>query len=84
MNYRLLVDLNWWNPMMAKNNPNGYRLNINHPLIREIYWRYKEKKGIPRSCPLSDHERFEFEEVTIEWLIKHNKLIYNEKLEKGA
>lgn len=84
MNYRLLVDLNWWNPMIARDNPYGYRLNINHPLIRKIYWRYKEKNGIPRGYPLSDHERFEFEEVTIEWLIKHNKLIYNEKLEKGA
>lgn len=84
MNYSLLMIQNLQNPMIAKNNTSGYRLNVNHPLIREIYWRYKEKNSIPRRYPLSDNERFEFEEVTIEWLIKHNYLAYSEDLRKGA
>lgn len=47
------------------NNPYGYQLNINHPIIKEYYYRYKEYKGIPRSIPLTDSERFEFEEIII-------------------
>ena len=84
MNYSLLIIQNLHNPMIAKNNPYGFRLNVNHPLIREIYWRFKEKNCIPRRFPLSDNERFDFEEVTIAWLIKHNYLVYNEDLRKGA
>ena len=84
MNYSLLIIQNLHNPMIVKNNPNGFCLNVNHPLIREIYWRYKEKNGIPRRYPLSDNERLEFEEVTIAWLIKYNYLVYSEDLRKGA
>lgn len=79
MNYSLLIIQNLHNPMIAKNNPYGYRLNVNHPLIREIYWRYKEKNNIPRRYPLSDNERYEFEKVTIAWLIKKNYLVYDEE-----
>lgn len=84
MNYSLLIIQNLHNPMIVKNNPYGFRLNVNHPLIRKIYWRYKEKNGIPRRFPLSDNERFDFEEVTIAWLIKYNYLVYSEDLRKGA
>lgn len=27
----------------AKNNPYGYKINVNHPKIRPLYERYKEK-----------------------------------------
>lgn len=42
----------------AKHNPYGYRININHPVIRPIYERYKEKIG---ENVLSDMQRFRFE-----------------------
>lgn len=43
------------------NNPYGYRLNINHPKIKELFERYKKWKGIASVYPLSDTQRFEFE-----------------------
>lgn len=55
-------------PMFNNNNPYGYKLNVNHPLIRKIYLRYKAKLGIVPRVPLSDSQRFEFEEVTIKYL----------------
>lgn len=42
-------------------NPSGYKININHPAIREYYHRYKDWKRIPQNCPLSHEERLEFE-----------------------
>jgi hypothetical protein len=45
----------------APMNPYGYRYNISHPQISKLYWKYKEKKGIPPTVPLSDRERMEFE-----------------------
>lgn len=41
------------------NNPYGYRYNLNHPQIRELYERYKAWKDI-KTIP-SDEERREFE-----------------------
>lgn len=55
-------------PMFNNNNPYGYRLNVNHPFIRKIYLRYKAKLGVVERVPLSDSQRFEFEEVTINYL----------------
>ena len=49
-------------------NPYGYQLNIAHPLVNKLYFRYKDSKGIGHSIPLSDRERFEFEARTIPWL----------------
>lgn len=43
------------------NNPYGYKLNVNHPKINDLYRRYKKWKGLPDSKPLSDEQRFEFE-----------------------
>lgn len=51
--------------IFTENNPYGYRLNINHPKIHELYLRYKAWKGIPRQFPLSDAERLEFESIVI-------------------
>lgn len=43
----------------------GYRLDLNDPVIKELYDRYRRKKGIPVWCPLSDYERHEFELAVI-------------------
>lgn len=51
----------WEKPIFMFDNPNGYLVNINHPLIQPLYYRFKEWKGIPRRFPLSDAERLEFE-----------------------
>lgn len=44
------------------NNKYGYRVDITKPKYRELYERYKKYKNIPAWCPLSDGERFEFEQ----------------------
>ena len=54
--------------IFVDNNPYGYQLNIAHPLVNKLYFRYKDSKGIGHSIPLSDRERFEFEARTIPWL----------------
>lgn len=38
-----------------------YRYNVNHPLIRPLYIRFKMKVGVPEYFPLSDRQREEFE-----------------------
>ena len=43
-------------------NDYGYKADIQDPKIREQYFRFKERKGIPRHIPMSDKERFEFED----------------------
>lgn len=57
----------------TKSNPYGYRLDLRHPLVRQLYDRYKDKKGISHSAPLSDDERHDFEGKVIPWLISHGK-----------
>lgn len=49
----------------TQDNPYGYRLNIAHPLVRPLYDRYKAWIGVGTNTPLSDRERFEFEEMVI-------------------
>ena len=49
-------------------NPYGYRYNVNHPKINELYRRYRAWKGIEKR-PLTDAERFDFEKY-IDGLIK--------------
>ncbi len=51
----------------ANPNPYGYKLNINHPLIRPHYERYKIKCN---TTILSDEERYEFERLMITWIEK--------------
>lgn len=48
-----------------ENNPYGYRLNVNHPQINELYKRYLVWKGLNYGFPISDAERFEFETLVI-------------------
>ena len=38
----------------------GYRYNVNHPKINELYHRYAIWKGIV-GRPMTDKERFDFE-----------------------
>ena len=52
---------------LEKPNPYGYRLDIRHPLVEKLYWRYKDKHHIPRWCPMSDEERLDFEAQVVEW-----------------
>lgn len=54
--------------LYTQGNPYGYRLNLRHPLVEKLYYRYKERMGISRSTPLSDEERLDFEERVIPWL----------------
>ena len=63
-------------PMFMFDNPYGYLVNVNHPLIQPLYYRFKQWKGIPRRFPLSDEERLEFE--------NYIKGKYLKNLEKGA
>ena len=46
-------------------NKYGYQVDITKPKYRELYERYKKYKNIPRWCPLSDGERFEFENFVL-------------------
>lgn len=39
----------------------GYKYNVNHPLINELYKRYKEQNGLAQNFPLSNAQRKEFE-----------------------
>lgn len=61
------------NSIYCPNNKYGYKYNINHPKINELYLRYKEWKNIPRDYPMSDNERFDFEKYLDELLEKKLK-----------
>ncbi len=50
-------------------NPYGYRYNLSHPMVRELYYRFKDWKEIGH-YPLSDEERMEFEG----WLDKSKEI----------
>lgn len=51
--------------IFVDDNPYGYLLNISHPRVAPLYWRYKKWKGIPRTAPMSGQERFEFEALVL-------------------
>ncbi len=40
----------------------GYLININHPEVAPHYRAYREEIGEPQFFPISDAERFEFEQ----------------------
>lgn len=56
--------------IFAPPNKYGYKIAINHPKIRPLYERYKEKLG---EHILSDKQRFEFEMHILNALAKHQK-----------
>lgn len=55
--------------IFARDNPYGYKINVNHPQIRPLYERYKEKVG---ERILSDRQRRHFELMIFE-LIERRK-----------
>ena len=46
-------------------NPYGFKLNINHPRINELYRRYKRWKGLAENYPITDKQRKEFESYVL-------------------
>lgn len=40
----------------------GYKIDITHPIIKPLYDTYRKAKGIPPMYPMSDAERFDFED----------------------
>ena len=56
--------------IFAPKNKYGYKIRINHPKIKPLYERYKDKLG---ERILSDKQRFEFELHIINALKKHHK-----------
>lgn len=42
-----------------------FKLNVNSPVVRELYDRYKKWKGLPPHIPLTDTQRHEFEEYVL-------------------
>lgn len=57
-------------------NPYGYRLNINHPKIKELSDRYRRAHGLSMIWPMSDAQRLDFENIVIERIEKneHDKI----------
>lgn len=51
----------------------GYRTDLNDPEIRELYFRFKAWKNIPRWCPLPDQERHEFDTWVMRYYAKRRK-----------
>jgi len=56
--------------IFAKENPYGYKINVNHPSIRPLYDRYKHKVG---ESILSDRQRAEFEGYIFQMLDKRKR-----------
>lgn len=75
MDYQKLIEINKGNPILAKNSCSGYRLNLNHPAVNVLYRKYREDIKIRSGFPLSDNERFDFEDLAINNLINQGILI---------
>lgn len=61
--------------MFIKNNKYGFQLNLNHPKIKELYFRYKGWKNIGFNHPMDDADRIEFENFVIKDFKKKGKPI---------
>ncbi len=55
----------------TENNQYGYKYNINHPKVNELYRRYKVWKGLAVQFPLTDAQRKDFESY-LDGLMKKN------------
>jgi hypothetical protein len=53
----------------AKENKYGYKINVNHPEIRPLYERFKEKM---KTTILSDKQRFYFESIIFQMIERKN------------
>jgi hypothetical protein len=51
----------------------GYRYNVNHPFINDLYRRYKKWKNIPEASPMSNEERHEFEKYLDDFFAKQKQ-----------
>lgn len=77
INYNKLCYLNCGTGMLLIGNKYGYRLNINHEIIRPLYDKYKrEVLNTHLEFPISDRERIEFEDKAILYLIRKGYLKY--------
>lgn len=63
-------DVNKQVSIYTVNNRYGYKLNINHPKIRNLYKRYCKWKGLSLNYPLTDEQRKEFEGYVLNKKIK--------------
>ena len=66
---KLGIDPNKNESIYAPHNKYGYMININHPKIRPMYERYKDKLG---ERILSDRQRMTFEMLIFQ-MIERNK-----------
>ena len=66
-----------------QHNPWGYQVNVNHPQVRPFYERYKTQKGIPKSCPLSDSERRQFEAAFLAGIERKVQREAEQKVKEG-
>lgn len=62
-------------------SPTGYRYNLNNPIIRIFYERFKERYGFPNIYPLTDNQRKAFEDW-IEKLITKGMIIVTYSFKK--
>lgn len=45
----------------AGGNEYGYRFNINHPRVKELYVQYQNEHGLDINIPMTDEQRRTFE-----------------------
>lgn len=62
------------NSVFNSDNKYGYKININHPWVKPLYEKYKDKLG---KNILSDAERFEFERIIIEFIENKQRSVKN-------
>lgn len=48
----------------------GFRVNIQNPYCHELYRRFEKSRNLPTMFPISEKERFEFEQIVIPHLEK--------------
>lgn len=49
----------------------GYKYNVNHPIINELYHRYKEQHGIAHNHPMTNAQRADFEKFLDKYFDEH-------------
>lgn len=78
MDYVKLINENPNSEFLVPDNPYGYIVNIRHKAIHKLYERYRAKNNIPKGDPLSDKERYDFENMVLTYLIQKKILRYEE------
>lgn len=78
MDYVKLINENPDSEFLVPDNPYGYIVNIRHKAIHALYERYRDKNEIPPWCPLSDKQRYDFENMVLMYLIQKGILRYEE------